>query len=186
MCRSKSWNSAEKSLYPQPCHTRTRATFRNSLVLATRAPFTGVSPKSQKQSQEGVCKKVPKNTRESPQIRPKSPSPETLVRDAKTAQRERFRAGYPADVLGSFVRTSRVKKLGQALQILERQAFGRGSPSPGAWVGVSLFSTTLSVSLSLSLSLFRLPLSPYLLPLSPLYLSLPSLPSLLSSFTLSS
>ena len=49
-------------------------------------------------------------------------------RNGKTAQRESFRAGYPADVPGSFVRTSRVKDFGQALETLAKQACGCGHP----------------------------------------------------------
>ena len=53
-----------------------------------------------------------------------------VFRDEKTAQRESFQAGYPANVPGSFVRTSRVKNFGQALEALEKQAFRRRNPSP--------------------------------------------------------
>ena len=48
----------------------------------------------------------------------------------KTVQRESFRAGYPADILGSLVQTSRVKDFGHALETLEKKAFGCGHPSP--------------------------------------------------------
>ena len=41
---------------------------------------------------------------------------------------ESFRAGYPADLPGSFVRTPRVKNFGQALETLEKQAFGCRDP----------------------------------------------------------
>ena len=55
----------------------------------------------------------------------------TLIRNGKkTAQRESFRAGHPADVLGSFVRTSRVKNFGQALETLENNA---DIHDPNAW-----------------------------------------------------
>ena len=49
-------------------------------------------------------------------------------KEKKTAQRESFRAGCAADVHGSFVRTSWVKNFGQALETMEKQAFGRGHP----------------------------------------------------------
>ena len=44
------------------------------------------------------------------------------------AQRKSFRDGYPADILASFRRMSRVKNFGQALDSLEKQAFGFGHP----------------------------------------------------------
>ena len=47
-----------------------------------------------------------------------------------TARRESFRAGQPADVPGSFLRTSRVKNFGQALETFEKFAFGCRYPWP--------------------------------------------------------
>ena len=55
-------------------------------------------------------------------------------RNGKTAQRERFRAGQPAGVLGSFVRTSQVKNFGQALETLENKHLEKErdqTPFPG-------------------------------------------------------
>ena len=46
----------------------------------------------------------------------------------KTAQRESSRAGYAADVPGSFVRTACVKDFGQALETLEKKAYGCRHP----------------------------------------------------------
>ena len=50
--------------------------------------------------------------------------------EQKTPQREHFRAGYRADVPGAFTRTSLVKNFGQALETLEKQAFGCGRNWP--------------------------------------------------------
>ena len=51
-----------------------------------------------------------------------------FLRNETAAQRESFRAGYPADIPGA--RTSRVKSFGQALESLEKQAFVCGHPWP--------------------------------------------------------
>ena len=50
------------------------------------------------------------------------------IKNEKSAQRGSFRAGYPADIRGSFARISRPKTSVRALKILEKQAFGRGHP----------------------------------------------------------
>ena len=44
-----------------------------------------------------------------------------FLSNEETAQRESFRDGYPADILGSFGRTSWVKNFGQALETLEKK-----------------------------------------------------------------
>ena len=48
----------------------------------------------------------------------------------KTAQRESFRAGYPADVPGSFGRTSRFKNFRQVLETWENKHFGADIRDP--------------------------------------------------------
>ena len=52
----------------------------------------------------------------------------THFKNEKSAQRGSFRAGYPADIRGSFARISRPKTSVRSLKILEKQAFGRGYP----------------------------------------------------------
>ena len=53
-----------------------------------------------------------------------------LFKNEKSAQRGSFWDGYPADIRGSFARISGPKTLVRALEILEKQAFGRGYPRP--------------------------------------------------------
>ena len=51
-----------------------------------------------------------------------------LIRNGKAAQRGSFRAGYPADIWGSFARISRTKTSVRALETLGKQANWRGHP----------------------------------------------------------
>ena len=51
-------------------------------------------------------------------------------KNEKSAQRGSFRAGYPADIQGSFARISWPKTSVRALKMLEKHAFGRGYPWP--------------------------------------------------------
>ena len=53
-------------------------------------------------------------------------------RNGETAQRECFRDGFPADVPGSFLRTSRGRKFGQALEKLENKNLGANIHDPNA------------------------------------------------------
>ena len=50
------------------------------------------------------------------------------IKNKKSAQRGSFWDGHPADIRGSFARTSRPKTSVRALKILEKQGFGRGHP----------------------------------------------------------
>ena len=51
------------------------------------------------------------------------------IKSEISAQRGSFGDGYPADIRRSFARTSRPKTSVRALEMLEKQAFGRGHPT---------------------------------------------------------
>ena len=48
--------------------------------------------------------------------------------EQKTAQRESFRDGFPANIRASFGRTSQIKNFGQAVKTIEKHALGCGRP----------------------------------------------------------
>ena len=54
----------------------------------------------------------------------------TNFKTEKSAQRGSFWDGYPADIRGSFARICRPKTSVMVLEVLSKQAFGRGHPSP--------------------------------------------------------
>ena len=65
-------------------------------------------------------------------VRKTALSPYLLLKNEKAAQRGSFRAGFPADIRGSFARISRPKTSVRVLEVLGKQAFGADIHDPKA------------------------------------------------------